>query len=200
MNGSSPTAPPAEVRCAECGTTLPEGQDRVSTGERTFCRPCYGNLTAQLRQVIELQGSDINYPMALAGALAGAAAGAAVWWGFTVATNVAFGLVAVVIGFAVGKGTVLAAAGKRARGLQVLAASVAVIAYVYATYLVDRTFILQAMAQQGQLDSTLPWFPDAGLLYQVIRAGFRPFDLVFLAIVIYQAWRMPAPLKLVARG
>jgi len=29
-----------------------------------------------------------------------------------------------------------------------------------------------------------------------VRAGFGVFDLVFLAIVLYEAWKIPAPFRL----
>ncbi len=86
-------APPDEVRCAECGTLLGEGQDRETTEGGVFCRPCFNNLTEHLQQAINAQETDINYSMAVVGGLAGGAVGVLTWWGFTVLTHVAFGLV-----------------------------------------------------------------------------------------------------------
>ena len=105
----------SEARCAECSTLLSEGQDRETTGGGVFCRPCYNNLTVQLHQVLEAQGTGINYSMAVVGGLAGGAVGVLAWWGFTVLTRIAFGLVAVVIGFTVGWGVVRLAGNKRTR-------------------------------------------------------------------------------------
>ena len=90
-------AEPETIRCSECNSALTEGQDRETTEDAVFCRPCFNNLTAQLQQAVAQQGQDINYPMAAVGGLAGAAVGVLVWWGFTVVTNISFGLVAVVI-------------------------------------------------------------------------------------------------------
>ena len=70
-----------------------------------------------------------------------------------------------------------------------------VTAFFYAGYLVNRTHILRSLAEQGE-ELTLPWLPDPALFYHVISLGFSPFDLVFLGIVGYQAWKMPAPLRL----
>ena len=53
-------AEPGEVRCAECGTALAEGQDRETTDNGVFCRPCFNNLTAQLQQVLEDQGREVG--------------------------------------------------------------------------------------------------------------------------------------------
>jgi len=192
-----PMAEPAETRCLECGTTLSEGQDREVTDNGSFCRPCFNNLTATLQQAVAEQGRDINYSMALVGGLAGAAAGVAVWWGFTVVTGIAFGLVAIVIGIAVGKGIVMLT-GKRHRNLQILSTAISALAFFYATYLVNRTFIIRAYAEEGQ-QVELPLVPlDPELAYHVISAGFGIMDLVFLGIVVWQAWKIPEPVQLVS--
>jgi hypothetical protein len=181
--------------CAECGTTLAPGVDREKTDNGTFCRPCYANLSAQLEQALAAQGRDVNYPMALVGALGGAAIGVVAWWGFTVVTNVAFGLVAIVIGIAVAKGAVLLAGNKRSAGLQGLSIAVALLAFFYASYLVNRTFLHRALAEQGRTER-LPLVPQPGTLIEVVQVGFGVMDVVFLAIVVYEAWKIPAPLKL----
>jgi hypothetical protein len=118
-----------------------------------------------------------------------------VWWGFTVVTNIAFGLVAVVIGFAVGKAVVMFSGHKRHVNLQIMAVVISVLSFVCASYLVNRTFIHRALAEQGD-DRVLPLLPDPALLFRVLQVGFGFMDLVFLAIVIWEAWRLPAPAKL----
>jgi len=195
MQEQSPSPDEAEVRCAECGVVLEEGRDREVTADATFCRACFDSLSSQLQQLVAGQGTDINYGGAFAGALLGAAAGVLVWWGFTVVTSIAFGLVAVVIGVAVGKGVVMMSGGKRHLNLQILSVAVSAIAFVYASYLVNRTFITRALAEEGQ-EVALPFVPDPGLLFEVVRMGFGLMDVVFLAIVIYEAWKIPAPIDL----
>ncbi len=144
---------------------------------------------------IQAQGEDIPYPMAVIGAVVGGALGAAVWWGFTVVTQIAFGLVAVVIGFAVGKGILLMTGNKRAQSLQILSVVVSGLSFFYASYLVNRTLILRAWAEDGEV-MILPLLPSPELLIRVVGLGFGVMDLVFLAIVLYQAWKIPAPLQL----
>ena len=184
-----------EVRCAECGTTFGEGQEREVTDDGTFCRPCFNNLTAQLQQVVAAQGQQINYPMAMMGGLAGGAAGVLVWWGFTVVTNIAFGLIAVVIGVAVGKGIVLLSGNKRHLNLQVMSVVISALGFVYASYLVNRTFINPSLVEQED-GFVLPVIPDFALLTEVVRLDFGIIDLVFLAIVAFQAWKIPAPVRI----
>ena len=179
--------------CDEYGAMLGEGPDRVVTADATFCRACFENLSAQVRHVVAAQGQGIDYQRAILGAVLGGAVGVLIWWGFTVVTKVSFGLVAVVIGIAVGKGILYMTGGRRARNLQIISVIVAVVGFVYASYLVNRTFILQAYADQG---ITLPLAPDLPTLYAVVHAGFTVIDLVFLGIVGYQAWKIPAPFQL----
>ena len=47
QDGIVPTPTQQEVRCADCGTVLFEGQDRQETDDGTFCRSCFERLTAQ---------------------------------------------------------------------------------------------------------------------------------------------------------
>jgi len=195
MDETETTVESEETRCAECDTVLAAGQDREETGDAVFCRPCFNNLTAQVQQVIEAQGRDINYAMAAVGALLGGAIGVLAWWGFTVLTNIAFGLIAVVIGLTVGKGTTMLAGDKRSRGLQGLSVVVASLGFFYASYLVNRTFVHRAWAEEG-MQGVLPWLPAPGLFVEVVGLGFGFMDLVFLAIVVYEAWKIPAPLAL----
>lgn len=185
----------SQTRCAQCETPLAAGQDREVTADGVFCRPCFLSLTAQLDRAVREQSAGINYPLALAGGVLGGALGIAVWWGFTVLTKRSFGLVAVVIGIAVGKGIVLFARNKRAKALQVASVVLAALSFLCASYLVHRTFIQQAFAEQGQT-IVLPVLPDAPMFFNIVKAGFGLFDLVFLAIVVYEAWKLPAPIKL----
>ena len=188
-------APAEEVRCAECDTLLTAGMDREVTDDAAFCRPCYGNLTAQLQQVVARQGEDIDYSKALVGGLAGAVVGVVAWWGFTVVTGIAFGLVAIVIGITVGKGITLLVGGKRHQNLQFMSVAISALAFFYASYLVSRTFVHRAYAGQGE-EIVLPLVPGPELFVDVIGLGFGVMDLVFLAFVVYQAWKIPAPFKL----
>ena len=43
---------------------------------------------------------------------------------------------------------------------------------------------------------SLPFIPNLALYIDVLMAGFGFMDVVFLAIVVYEAWKIPAPIKL----
>jgi len=111
-----------------------------------------------------------------------------------VLTNVAFGLVAMVIGIGVGKG-IVAATGKRSVGLQVLSVSIACASFAVATYLVNRWLINQDphLAAQGFTVPLVP--PSTELFVRVALAGAGVMDLVFLAIVVWEAWVTVTPLR-----
>jgi hypothetical protein len=170
--------------------------DRVSASGKLFCRSCYETLRQQLESAIQGMSTDVRYPAAAVGAVLGGVAGALLWWGFTVVTHVAFGLIAVAIGFLVAQGAVRFAGGKRSRGLQWLAVGVALASFAVATYLVNMTFINEALAKQGDAHRIV--FPptSAPMAFTVLAAGFGVMDLVFLAITLWQAWRIPMPLRL----
>jgi len=181
--------------CAQCGTALLPDQ-RVDTGDRSFCKTCFAALEDQLRAGIAGSQTDIPYPAAAAGAILGGAAGALLWWGFTIMTKIAFGLVAVAIGFLVGQGAVRFSGGKRSRSLQVLCVVVALAAFVAASYLVNRTFINEALVKSGDARQLglMPVSMDA--FYRIVTVDFGLMDVVFLAITLWEAWKIPRPLTL----
>jgi len=189
------TAAPSASRCNRCQAALSESE-RVPAGDRVFCRTCYDILKLQLRTGVAAMSEGINYPMAAVGALLGGIVGALAWWGVTVLTKIGFGLVAVVIGLLVGHGTLRFAGGKRSLGLQVMAVAVGAVSFLVAVYLVNMTFINEALAQRG--DGWRVSFPPASLnvFYQVIAANFGIMKLVFLGIIMYEAWFIPRPIKL----
>ena len=181
--------------CAQCSKTL-TADDTVAAGDRLFCRSCYLSLRAELETVVASMSADVNYPQAAVGAVLGGVVGALAWWGFTALTHIAFGLFAVAIGYLVGHGAVRFAGGKRSGGLQVLSIAVALLSYLFATYLVNMTFINKALATQGEAFRV--GFPprSLGLLIRVVTVDAGVMDLVFLAIVIYEAWKIPRPISL----
>jgi hypothetical protein len=181
---------PAPDACAQCGKAL-SPNDRVEAGDRSFCRACYESLTEQLRRSITAITTDINYPLAAIGAALGGAAGIALWWGITVLTNVAFGLVAVAIGWLVAQGAVRLAGNKRSRGLQVLAIVVSIVSFAVASYLVNTTFINRELERRGTVER-LPFVPPSlPTFIAVVSLGFGVMDLVFLGIMMWQAWSIP---------
>ena len=189
-----PTPAAAEERCAECGKLLTP-TDRVAAGDRVFCTSCHANMRQQIESAVQAMGEDINYANAALGAVLGGVVGVLGWWAVTVATGWSIGLIAVGLGWAVGWGTVRFSGGKRSQGLQILSAAVACASWVVASYLVNMTFINRALAQKG--DAGRVPFPPTSLdmIGMVLGAGFGIMDVVFLAIMAWEAWKMPRPIR-----
>ena len=185
----------SQETCAQCGKVLSEG-DRVAAGDRVFCVSCHAALRQELQTAFQAMSEDINYPNAALGAALGGAVGVLVWWGFTAATGWSIGLIAIGIGWAVGWGTVRFSGGKRSQGLQVLSALVACASWVAASYLVNMTFINREFAKGG--DAFRVPFPPPSLEVagKVLGAGFGIMDVVFLAIMVWEAWKFPRPIRL----
>jgi len=199
MAADEAPAPPevsaSEEHCAECGKLLTPS-DRVPADDRVFCTSCHAMLRQQIETAVAAMSEDVNYVNATLGAVLGGAAGVAVWWGVTVATHWSIGLIAVGLGWAVGWGTVQFYGGKRSQGLQFLAAADACVSWVVASYLVNMTFINRSFAEKG--DSFRVPFPPTSLdmAGKVIGAGFGLMDVVFLAIMAWEAWKFPRRLRL----
>jgi len=193
--GTTPAPAPSLDVCARCSTPLDAGS-RVLAAGRAFCRTCYSALRAELAEGIAAMSRDINWPMAVLGAVLGGTAGALAWWGFTAVTHFSLGLVAIAIGVLTAMGAVRFSGNKRSRGIQVMAIVVSVLAYVVASYLVNMSNLNHFMAQQG--DPRRIGFPPAsfGQFARVVGLGFGIMDVVFLAIVIYEAWRVAKPMRM----
>ena len=145
--------------------------------------------------VLAQQDQGINFPGAIAGGLLGGALGALIWWGVVVVTNYQIGLIAIVIGWAVGQGVHILSGRKRALSLQIISVAITMISYSVASYFVGRTFS-QKYAAENNIDAGLPLIPDLSLFFDVVTSGMEMLDLLFVAIALWQAWKMPAPLVL----
>ena len=111
-------------------------------------------------------------------------------------THIGFGLIAVAIGFLAGHGAVRFAGNKRGTGLQAIAVTVGALSFLVAAYLVNMTFINQALQERGET-WRIPFPPHSlDMFYRVLAVNFGLMKLVFLAIVVYEAWVIPRPPKL----
>src|SRR3989449_1749523 len=164
----------AHTHCLECNIPISEGVATVRTARGVFCADCFARLKQQAQQVLAAQSENIDFTRALTGALLGGIGGAVVWWGVTIATHVSFGLVAIVIGVAVGKGIVTFTGGKRAQSLQGLSVVVAAAADAVGTYLTKRTFILEYLHPQGELGEPPPVPTTPRDFFWVVSAGAPP--------------------------
>jgi len=101
----------------------------------------------------------------------------------------------VAIGFGAGKGVTILSGHKRHLNLQIMAVVTSVLGFACAKYLVNRTVFMRAVAEHGE-SLVLPLLPDAQRFYNVASAGFDLMDIAFLAFMIYEAWKIPAPIAI----
>ena len=67
------------------------------------------------------------------------------------------------------------------------------VAFVIASYLVNMTFINAELERQGNA-MRVPFPPsDVPQFVAVVSAGLGIMDLVFLGILVWQAWVIPRP-------
>jgi hypothetical protein len=184
--------------CTRCGSPL-RADDRVEAGGHVYCGPCHEALLQRLEDVGGPTSTHVNYPAAIVGALLGGAAGAACWWGFIVVTDVAFDFVAVLIGLFVGRGATRFAGDKRSRGLQALSAGVALASFLAASYLVNVAHANRGLLERGESWRVPMWPAHPLAFWDLMTVGFGVMDLVLLAIVLWEAWQIPAPVRLLAR-
>jgi hypothetical protein len=186
-----PTSPDVitATRCLECDCTVSSADDCEVTHKGMFCRACFSRLAAQLQELMRLP-RQINYPIALLGGLAGAAVGVVAWWGFAELTKIQFGLVAMVIGFAVAKGLLTATGGRRSRWLQIMGVGISGLSYFGANYLVARTFLIKTYPEFAE---ALTLWPHPVIFMEVTVDSLNLFALLFLALVLWQTWRATKP-------
>ena len=125
---------------------------------------------------------------ALLGAIIGGIVGGFLWWLVVSITGWSIGLVAIVVGFTVAYGarTLGRDAGPRTA---LTSAVVAAIAFVVATYFVDRTILIEVLEQDGGV-GRVPLFLPFDQAMELMRIAFEPIDILFFAIVVYEAYRL----------
>lgn len=186
--------PASVVICMECQRPLSPEEPQHALAQGSLCAACFQGLQAMLRDIGQSQSQDIPYPLAIAGGALGGLGGAAVWWGFTYFTGVQLGLVALVIGVATGQGVLRMSGHKRAVPLQAISAGIALLSYIGASWAVLVSLINRELAAEGS--ALLPLIVPPHLAVELMVSNFQAFDLIFLAIVLYEAWRIPKPMRL----
>lgn len=183
------------VSCSGCGTTSRTDEGWLirptEDGQIALCPSC----TAQAEQELEQQGQDINMPRAVLFGAVAALVGGAIWYGLVIATDYKLGIIAIGVGWLVGKGVVLGAANKRSVSLQVAGGLLALAALFVGEYLIINYMLRQAIEEfAGWL--TLAQFIQ--IYPQLLAEGNSFLDIVFFLIAIYEGAVLPRPIKLKA--
>jgi len=123
--------------------------------------------------------------LAVGAGLGAALAGAALWAVVTVLSNYELGIMAVAVGFVVGK-SIITVAGPGVRVLGYVGAVCSLIGCLLGNLLSAVGFLAQA--------NTVSYFDalgrlDGALAVKLMTVTFSPIDLIFYAIAIYEGYR-----------
>ena len=129
-----------------------------------------------------------RYPLAIAVGFGAAVAGAALWAAVTVSTEYEIGLMAVAIGFMVGRG-IIAVAKHGNPTLGVVSAGLSLFGCLLGNLLSAVGFAAQAM-KMDYFDVLTQLNPD--LAIELFKSSFGVMDLLFYAIGIYEGYRFAA--------
>ena len=144
------------------------------------------------------QTEGANMPRALVFGLAAGLVAAVIWFAIVAVTHYQIGFVAVLVGWLVGRAVVIGSGERRGRRLQVLAAALTVATMVVAEYLIVRQYVVGYVDRQyGPLASArIPLFLSLEDALDFTLAGIQddPLQLVFWAIALWAAYRVPREL------
>jgi hypothetical protein len=183
---------PANLRCGFCGQPV-QGQF-YRAANRFTCDNC----AAQIRRAIghNSVAPGVFAVAAAAGLLAGLVGGA-VWAAVVEITHINVGILAALIGVAVGKAIHFVSGKSRGVALQWLSAILAVIGVAGGDFMIACWEIVKALHKDGA-EAT----PQIVLrvLQDNARMLFSPMDLVWIAIAAYAAWRLCKPANISIAG
>jgi hypothetical protein len=183
---SATVAATQEAPCALCGAALPEGPTARVNGH-LVCASCMAQVE---REVAAQKPTAATFVPAAGLGLVGALAGALVWSAIGIATNLAVGYVAVLVGYLSGMGVKIGARTARGQPLQILAAGLAVVGLVAAKYMQVAYYLVAEAAKNGV---TVTYFDPRilSIFGGVFTKTLSPFDLLWLVLAVGAAYRVP---------
>jgi len=190
--GQSPDAAVAAAPvCALCGCTVAAGTGSVANG-RSLCATC----TAQVERDFQEQTRNARVGPAIALGLVGAIAGAAVWAGIAIATQLAIGYVAVLVGFLAGYGVRRGAGRTRTQLIRGIAIGCAVFGLLLAKFII----VVQAVAAilLEKPGAHIPYFDLVWfkVFWAVFPDTLNAFDALWLFLAVGAAARQVKPIQL----
>ena len=144
--------------------------------------------------------TGVSIFLALAGGAAAAILGGVIWWLITIATESEIGLVAWGLGGLTGYTVLWMSRGKRGAAYQGIAALSAVFGIVVGKYCTYVHFLKEAIREQSgeAAASTVSWFSQDVIdsFIDDFTIIFSGFDILWVALAVYTAWRIPKGLRL----
>ena len=189
---------PQRVRCYCCGsfTQSPDGwKYRLRHGGHSaVCPSCVGKVEMEL---VEMTSHPNFGGAVLLGALA-ALAGSIAWYGFTLVTDREYYILALGIGWLVGKAVVLGSGNKRGVGLQAVAGLLAFVGVMGGRYLLVNHFV--TTIAPDQVSSWLTFNQFMAINGQLLQHGSGFAELIFSVVAVCYAVVYPRADRLVAEA
>ncbi len=190
MNSTSPQAAPND--CALCTKPIGPGGAVLANGKKV-CAPCKAKLERQLLAQTATRSSLLRGAV---GGIGGSLVGAAIWTAVAESAQLEVGYVAVLVGFLVGKGMLLAVGRARGPALQRIAALCALLGLLIAKYAIFAIEVTKVLIKEGG--------PEIGYLSprmieifgQSASKLFSPYDLLWIFLAVSVAYKMPRKVSL----
>ena len=182
-------AAPAARNCTGCHQ--PIAGPYFDVNGQPFCEAC----TASIRQAHGASPGGAAFGRALGAGLMAGAVGASLYYLVAKISGYQFTIIAIAVGFLVGRAVRWATGGRGGVIYQILAVvlTYVAIAFSWVPFLVE-----QESASLGVRDVVLQ---TPFILTLPIRIGLeRPFSLVILGIGLWEAWKFTAPVPLAING
>lgn len=177
--------------CALCNASIAADTGSVANG-RPLCTTC----TAQVERDFQEQTKNARIVPAIALGLVGATVGAAIWAGIAIATELAIGYVAVLVGFLAGYGVRRGAGHTRTQLIRGVAIGCAVFGLLLAKFII----VVQAVASYAleQPGAQIPYFDLVWfkIFWSVFPKTLSAFDALWLFLAIGAAARQVKPIQL----
>lgn len=213
---------PATSRCTRCGNAICAACERSLDGT-PYCAECETELQQKLAAarasmppvapippmapvvpmapMAPIPPSGLLRPMAFA--FAAGLVGALAWYLTVRLTDYKLGLVAVGVGWLVGRGALFGAHGRGSTQIAIGSVVVALAAMLFGEYLILNHLALQAFASDASYASDiahafqmpgreLPAFLSPPMFVALYRETVGAMDALFYGLGAYEAWKLPA--------
>ena len=180
----------AAATCTACGSPL--AGEYFAINGHSSCPPC----TAEARRTRASDPGSAGFLRAVAGGVGGGIAGALLYWGVAALSGYQFGLIAIVVGWLVGKGIQWGTGGRGSVLYQILA--------VLITYLSIAVSYVPDILAQSQAEGGGPGYLIVlgvmTLIAPIVVAINSIFGAIILLIGLWEAWKIPRAMPFEVAG
>jgi hypothetical protein len=182
-------AAPASLTCTGCHQ--PIAGDYFDVNGRPFCAAC----TSAIRQAHGDGTGAAAFPRALGAGLVAGAVGSALYYIVEKISGYQLALIAIAVGFLVGRAVRWGTGGRGGLVYQLLAVALTYTAIAFSWL----PFVLQHNQEAFAIGDLIPL--TSFMLGLPIRIGLEsPFTLVVIGIGLWEAWKFTAPVPLAVTG